>query len=185
MITDGRSSSVARRLADSLVGLELPSAVLSGGWERPLDLRKFAREHGVVLYFYPGSSSPEDGEETAMMDAAQHRAFGHHQLDLEARRYIAIGISSQSKDSQRQSVLANRVSHKLLCDPGLQLARQLALPTFTRDGACRYQRLMLVASEGLIEKVFFPVTNASRSAVQITTWMTVRGIPPGAVDDAS
>jgi hypothetical protein len=43
---------------------------------------------------------------------------------------------------------------------------------------------MLVASGGLIEKAFFPVTNASRSAAQVIAWMTVQGISPGAGDDA-
>ncbi|MCW3018877.1 MAG: alkyl hydroperoxide reductase/Thiol specific antioxidant/Mal allergen [Solirubrobacterales bacterium] len=185
MITGGTLSSAARRLTDRLLGLEIPSVVLDGGWERPLDLHEVTREHGVVLYFYPGCSKAHTGgEDIAMMDAAQHRAFGRDRPDLELRGYVAIGVSSQSKESQRQSVLANRVSHKLLCDPELQIAQAIGLPIFPHDGTCWYQRLMLVTSEGFIEKVFFPVSNPSRSAAQIITWMTVHGIFPGATDDA-
>jgi peroxiredoxin len=186
MIIGGTLSSAVRCSTHHLLGLEIPSIVLDGGWEHPLDLHEVASEHEVVLYFYPGcSSTARDSDETAVMDAAQHRAFRRHQRDLELRGYVAIGVSSQSRESQRLSVLANHVSHKLLCDPELQLAQAIGLPTFARDGASWYQRLVLVVSGGFTEKVFFPVSNASRSAAQVITWMMLQGIAPGASDDVA
>jgi peroxiredoxin len=176
MIACGRLSNEARDLAGRLVGLAIPPVELSGAWQSPLELQRFARRHAVVLYLYPGcSGSPEDGEDTALMDAAQHRAFSDHQRDLETRHYIAIGISSQSKESQRKVALTNRVSQKLLCDPELQLAHELGLPTFTRHDARWYQRLTLLASDGRIEKAFFPVPSAARSAAQAIAWITLQG----------
>jgi peroxiredoxin len=117
------ANAVARLVVDQLTGQEIPSVVLSGGWEPPTDLRSFAHLSPIVIYFYPGcSSSPEDEEGTSLIDAAQHRAFRDHQPDLEARRYRAIGVSSQSKESQQRAALASRVTQTLVCDPELQLA---------------------------------------------------------------
>jgi peroxiredoxin len=179
-------NAAARHDAERLVGQEIPPVVLSGGWERSLDMCQLACQHPIVIYFYPGcSSSPEHGEEMALMDAAQHQAFRDHQTDLEARRYTAIGISSQSKEAQRQAALANRVTHTLLCDPRLEFARELALPTFTRHGTCWYQRLMLVVTSGRIKKTFFPVPNAPRSAAQVVAWLMMQAPSADSSQDAS
>jgi peroxiredoxin len=95
-----------------------------------------------------------------------------------------VGISSQSKEAQRQTALANRLTHLLLCDPELQLARTLGLPTFTRYQECWYQRLVLVVVSGHVEKVFFPVANASHSAAQVLAWMLLQGREMDGYDDA-
>jgi peroxiredoxin len=165
MITDNAFSSAAQRKTHRLLGLEIPSVVLDGGWERPLELNVVAREHGVVLYFYPGCSSARgDGEDTMMIDAAQHRALGRDQPDLELRGYVAAGVSSQSKKSQRQSVLDNRVPHELLPDPELEHADAIGLPTFPHDGACWHQRLVLVTRGGAVPTNARRMTSYSHSA---------------------
>jgi peroxiredoxin len=166
MTTSSTRPIEARRFADRLIGLQVPSVVLTGYRGCPLDLREFAQAFPLVVYFYPsGRWSPEDGEDTPLIDAIQHRAFRDHQPGLEARKYRAIGISSQSQNAQRESALASRISHMLLRDPGLLLARELALSVFSADrGGAR------------VEKAFFPVTAAGRSAVQVIAWMAMQGI---------
>ncbi len=185
VIAGGESSGAARRVADRLVGLEIPSVILGCGWEHAVDLYELARQSPLVIYTYPGcSSSSEDDGETVRLDVAQHRAFREHQRDLEAHNYSAVGVSSQSKESQRQAALAGRVSHRLLCDPELELARALGLPTFMSDGAGWYERLVLVASGGRVEKAFYPVSKPARSAAQVITWLALRGVPYGVGDAA-
>jgi peroxiredoxin len=164
-------------LADRLHGLQLPSVVLSGYRGSAIDLREFAQTFALVIYVYPGGAwSPEDGEDTPLVDAGQHRAFLRHQSDLEARGYQAIGVSSQSQHAQRDTALADGVSHILLRDPDFQLARDLGLPTFDAEGGRWYHRLTLVVGGGRVEKVFFPVSSAGRSAAQVIAWMTIQGI---------
>jgi peroxiredoxin len=184
MIAQGTSVGAAL-LAERLVGLAIPSVVLDGGWEPPMNLRDFASHTSSVVYFYAGCGSlPADHKETALIDAAQHRAFAKHQQDFEARGHVVVGISSQSKGAQRRTALANRLTHLLLCDPELQLARALGLPTFTRYEECWYQRLVLVVISGHIEKAFFPVANASRGAAQVLAWMLLQGREMDGYDDA-
>jgi peroxiredoxin len=177
MIPSGMNPSQAHRLADRLTGLRLPSVVLSGYRGLPLDLCEFAHTFPLVVYLYPGGCwSPEDGEDTPLVDAVQHCAFRDHQPALEARKYRAIGISSQFLNAQRETALASGVSHTLLRDPELLLARELGLPTFSADGGCWYRRLMLVTSGAQVEKAFFPVSAAGRSAAQVIAWVTMQGL---------
>jgi peroxiredoxin len=166
-------SSWRHRVADALVGLELPPVVLQGYDGGELQLREYAVALPVVLYFYPGSSSSSVGDPVELMDSAQHRAFRDQRQDLEAWGYRAIGISSQSLAGQRLSGLEHRVPHQLLSDPGLELAQSLGLPTFARAGHGSYERLTLVASGARIAKAFYPVTDAAQSAAQVIAWMTM------------
>jgi hypothetical protein len=68
------------------------------------------------------------------------------------------------------------VPHRLLSDPGLELAELLGLPTFAVAGRAWYERLMLVACGARIEKAFFPVSSGARSAAQVIAWMTMHGV---------
>jgi peroxiredoxin len=175
MIAATKRSRDETGTADRLVGQRVPSVVLESFQGRPVHLESAAVR--MVLYFYPGLAGwREDGEDAALLDGVQHRAFRDHQPDFEARGYGAIGVSSQSRQLQGESALAHEVGHLLLSDPELLVAGALGLPTFEADGASWYERLTLVARSGRIEKVFFPVASAARSAAQVIAWMQVRGI---------
>jgi peroxiredoxin len=166
-----------RRVTNRLVGAPIPPAVLCANGEYPLNLHQLSCGYPLVIYVYPGSeASPESGDDTALMDAAQHRTFRDHQSDLEARGYRTIGVSSQAAHAQKRAMLEGRLTHELLSDPRLQLAERLQLPTFTDEGVWRYRRLTLIVHDGHIVKVFFPVSSAGRSAAQAIAWMTIQGI---------
>lgn len=177
LVPTSSRSGAAGRLAERLVGLAIPSVVLSSREEFPLNLRDFASGYRLAIYLYPGTNnSPQDDQDTALMDTVQHRAFRDGQPELEARGYRAIGISSQSENAQRRAVAESRLTHRLLSDPKLSLAHELKLPTFPTNGARWYPRLILLASCGQIEKAFFPVSNPARCADQVIAWMTIQGI---------
>jgi peroxiredoxin len=164
------------RLADALVGLELPPIVLEGHEDGGLQLREYAVALPVVLYFYPGSPGSSAADPVDLMDSAQHRAFRDWREDLDVRGYRAIGISSESLSAQRLTALRNRVPHRLLSDPRLELAELLGLPTSAVAGRAAYERLTLVACGARIEKAFFPIASPARSAAQVLAWMTMHGI---------
>jgi peroxiredoxin len=171
------SAARARCLADRLVGVPLPCVLLASFREDPLDLRQLAQERPMVIYLFPGAHrSPTDGEQTPLVDHAQHRAFCEDYADFAARGFGAVGISSQSTQLQKQSALAGRLIQRLFSDRGLQLAAELEPATFKVDGTRWYQRLTLVVKDGQIEKAFFPVASAGRNAAQAITWIRVQGI---------
>lgn len=171
------AAPVARGVAHQLVGASIPHVFLDASSGQQLNLHQFACGFHLVIYFYPGCGcSPDDGENTALMDALQHRAFRDHQPDLEARGYRALGISSQPVKTQDRAEIDNRISHGLFSDPTLQLAERLGLPTFAAEGRAWYRRLTLVTHGAYIVKAFFPVSSAPRSAAQVIAWMTIQGI---------
>jgi peroxiredoxin len=173
----GRNSGCRRKtagLADRLVGQPIPPISLDCYQGRPVDLERYASGFSLVLYLYSGgASSPEDGPDAQAMDALQHRAFRERLSDFIAREYRVIGISSQSQHEQAQAVMTHDVKwpHRLLSDPELQLASAFDLPTFNVDGARRYQRIVLVANDGMISKAFFPTSSGARSAAQVLAWI--------------
>ncbi len=174
----GAAASQERQVAERLAGLPVPPVVLCGVKESHVDLRGLAAKSAVVFYLYAGSSSsPGDGEDTPLMDDAQHWGFRNHESDLEGRGYRVVGVSSQSKGALLRAEVAHGVKHMLLSDPELRLACKLQLPTFDIDGVGCYHRLTLVVARGgCIEKAFFPVASAGRSAAQVIAWMTIQGI---------
>lgn len=169
--------TATRGIADGLSGAALPPVQVDSSGEQRLNLCQFAGGYPLVIYVYPGCEwSPEDGPETPLMDAMQHRAFRDHQPDLETRGYRALGISSDPVKKQNRARIENRVAHGLFSDPSLQLAARLGLPTFPAHGTCWYRRLTLVIHEGIVVKAFFPVSSAARSAAQVIAWMKIQGM---------
>jgi peroxiredoxin len=67
------------------------------------------------------------------------------------------------------------LSYPVLSDPGLTLAAALELPTFEVAGMTLYRRLTLIARQGRIEKVFYPVFPPDRNAADVAAWLAEAG----------
>jgi peroxiredoxin len=165
-----------RRVCTQLNHRELPSVEVGtfhyGGM---VDLRYVAGRR-TVLYVYPGSPSSPDGETGSRVDdAVQHCVFRDAEKDLLAHGLSIVGLSGKEMRRQHLEGLNSRVSHKLVSDPELLLAKMLGLPTFDQDGKGWYRRLTLVVSDGYVKKVFFPVPSAECSAAQVLTWAQATG----------
>jgi peroxiredoxin len=168
-----RAREEARHLIDGLLHRRIPSLVLPSTQRAGIDVRELGQGQ-VVFYLYPGSrTSPDDGADTPMVDAVQHRAFRDRFDEMTARHVNIVGISSQSLGMQDRGAKANQLTQTLLTDPGCQFAQALGLPTFRFEGAEWYRRLTVIASAGHIIKVFFPVS-AARNAEQVLAWMKVQ-----------
>lgn len=163
-----------RHLVDGLCGRVVPPLLLAASCGDPVSLESFASGSGVI-YLYPGAtSSPDGGESSLLVDAAQHRGFRDLGPDMSVLKLTVVGVSTQSQDAQIRSVVANRLQHTLLSDPQLLLADRLELPTFACDGARWYRRLTIVVRHGRIGKVFYPVEGA-RNPAQVIAWAKVQG----------
>jgi len=172
---DLRAGRERTLLARDLVGRQLPTLTLLSYMEKRVEL-PHAGAGGLVIYAYPAAdSSPDGAGESMAADAAQHRAFGAALVDFEACSLLAVGLSSESPQVQRDRVLEHRIGHPLWSDPELLVAGALGLPTFTHAAVGCYRRLMLVARGGRIVKAFFPVEDAHRSAAQVIFWARATG----------
>jgi peroxiredoxin len=59
----------------------------------------------------------------------------------------------------------------VIADPGLELGGALRLPTFEIEGLVLYKRLALVAEDGRIARVFYPVFPPDENAADVLAWL--------------
>jgi Redoxin len=77
------------------------------------------------------------------------------------------GVSTQSTDYQQEMVKRLEVPFEVLSDEHFALIKALRLPTFTVDGMTLNKRLTLIARNGHIEQVFYPVFPPDKHADEV------------------
>jgi len=162
--------------ADGLQGRELPDIELSSTKGAPVGLRE-AAAGSLVLYVYPATGRPGipmpegwDDIPGARGCTPQNCAFRDHAAELTRLGARLHGLSAQPLEHQREFAERESMPYPLLNDSELRLARTLGLPTFDVEGRRLYKRLTLVAREGRIEKVFYPVFPPGSDAAEVVAW---------------
>jgi peroxiredoxin len=165
--------------ADHLEGKLVPPLFLETT-DGELNLAAAAREL-LVLYVYPrtgrpGIEPPAGWDETpgARGCTPQSCGFRDHGAELRELGATVIGLSAQTIDEQREAVERLGLPHAVAADPELRAADALGLPTFEFDGDRLYKRLALVAEQGRIVKVFYPVFPPDENAAEVLAWLRRR-----------
>ena len=164
--------------AHHLFGMRLPAVLLPSTGGRPVDL---AHLPGLaVLYAYPmtgrpGHALPGGWNEIpgARGCTPQACGFRDHFAELTALGVIHVfGISTQTTAYQREAAERLHLPFPLLSDAAGELTEMLDLPTFEAEGETLLKRLTLVARDGLVEKVFYPVFPPDRNAIDVVDYLT-------------
>ena len=159
--------------ADDLPGRAVPAVGLESTAGGPVDLAA-AAAGTLVLYVYPRTGIPgqpliEGWDEIpgARGCTPQNCAFRDLHPQLRSRGATVHGLSAQSPDEQREFAAREQIPYALLNDSELRLADDPGLPTFEAGGVRLYKRLTLIAREGVISEVIYPVfppgSDASRA----------------------
>jgi peroxiredoxin len=163
--------------ADHLGGIPLPSIELPASDRDHRRLDQLPTRS--VLFVYPSIGGPgrDDllGEWTAIPGArgCTPEACGFRD-ELSAFRAVGaevFGLSSQSSTDQAGHVKELGLPYPLLSDESLQLSKALELPTFEFHGRRFYKRLTLIAAEGTIEGILYPVFPPEDAAAQALDWL--------------
>jgi peroxiredoxin len=164
--------------ADHLPGLELPDLTLPSS-SGPVGLADLARKR-LVLYVYPRTGKPGEPMLPGWDDipgargcTPQSCGFRDHAAELGAFGARVAGLSAQSRADQVEFAERNRMPFPVVSDERLELARVLGLPTFEVEGLTLYKRLALVAEDGRIVKVFYPVFPPDRNASDVLEWLRI------------
>ncbi len=172
LLPDGLPAPVDDGAADHLTGAELPDLVLPSS-QGAVNVREFE-----VLYVYPRTGRPGqpmppgwDKIPGARGCTPQSCAFRDHHAELAALCARVAGLSAQSLADQIEFAQRNHMTFPVISDEWLDLARDPALPTFDVDGLTLYKRLALIAEEGRIVKVFYPVFPPDRNAQDVLDWL--------------
>lgn len=105
----------------------------------------------------------------------QSCGFRDHHAELQTLDTGVLGLSAQSTAYQREARERLHLPFALLSDDALQLKRLMGLPTFTVAGMELYKRLTLIADNGCIRKVFYPVFPPDRNAEAVLEWLKTEG----------
>jgi len=172
VLPEGLPAPVDDGAADQLAGALLPDLVLSSS-QGAVNVRDFE-----VLYVYPRSGRPGrpmlpgwDEIPGARGCTPQSCAFRDHSVQLSAHGVRVAGLSAQSLEDQVEFAQRNGMPFPIVSDEWLELARDPGLPTFDIAGLTLYKRLTLVAEQGRIIKVFYPVFPPDRNAQDVLDWL--------------
>jgi peroxiredoxin len=136
----------------------------------------------AVLYVYPmtaepGVPLPDDWDVIpgARGCTPQSCAFRDHAADLAALgvRHL-FGVSTQTPAAQAEAKARLHLPFDLLSDHEGKLGVALHLPTFEAGGRRLAKRLTLIAEDGRIVAVFYPVFPPDRNAADVLAWLRAR-----------
>ena len=163
--------------ARHLKGMALPDLELPSTANRRVNLSKIAAPR-VVIYAYPLTGRPDRQLPQGWDDIPGARGctpetcgFRDHHKDLAKLRTEVFGVSTQDTSYQQEMVTRLEVPFEVLSDEHLELARALKLPTFTVEGMTLLKRLTLVARNGRVEHVFYPVFPPDKHAAEVIAWL--------------
>jgi peroxiredoxin len=172
VLPEGLPVPVDDGAADHLTGCAVSDLVLPSS-RGAVNLRDFE-----VLYVYPRSGRPGrdllpgwDDIPGARGCTPQSCAFRDHSAELAALGARVAGLSAQTLDDQIEFAQRNRMPFPVISDEWLELARDPGLPTFEVEGLTLYKRLALIAEQGRIVKVFYPVFPPDRNAQDVVDWL--------------
>ena len=161
-----------------LTGMKLPSLVLRSTRGRMVDLSKL--KGTTVIYIYPRTGRPDQELPTgwnaipgARGCTPQSCAFRDHYQELKELGVSELfGLSTQDTAYQQEAAERLHLPFEILSDEKLVFTKALKLPTFEVDGMKLIKRITLIARDGKIEKVFYPVFPPDRNAGEVVRWFT-------------
>jgi len=164
-----------------LTGMKLPALALASTRGRSVDLSTLAGTS--VVYIYPRTGRPDQELPTgwnaipgARGCTPQSCAFRDHYQELKALGVTELfGLSTQGTAYQQEAAERLHLPFELLSDEKLEFAQTLRLPMFEVDGMKLIKRITLIARDGAIAKVFYPVFPPDRNAFEVIEWLTAVG----------
>jgi peroxiredoxin len=166
---------------DHLPGMHLPSLALAATSGNTVDLA--ALPGTVVMYFYPMIGRPDSLPLVGWNEipgargcTPQSCGFRDHHVELMHYATGVFGVSAQPLLDQQEAKHRLGLPFELLNDSNFTLTNALHLPTFEYNGMQLIKRLTVIAVDGVIRKVFYPVFPPVRNAEDVVDWFKQRNV---------
>lgn len=131
----------------------------------------------VVLFVYPWTGRPDlpdpphwDDIPGAHGSTPEIEGFRHLVGDFAEFGIEIFGLSNQTLDYQREMVERLNVPFPILSDADGKFAAALRLPSFETGGTKYLKRLSIIACDGHVEAVFYPVKKPEAHARDVLKW---------------
>jgi len=148
--------------ANHLVGMTLPSLSLLATNGKQMDLGSF--KDFLVIYCYPMTGQPDvalpDGWDQipgARGCTPQSCSFRDHYQELKALKAEVIGLSVQTTVYQKEMAERLHLPFPVVSDFNCKFQKALDLPTFVAAGMTLLKRLTIIAKNGKIVTVHYPI----------------------------
>jgi peroxiredoxin len=148
--------------ANHLVGMLLPSLLLLTTTRKELNLGEIKGR--LVIYCYPMTGQPNvalpDGWDQipgARGCTPQSCSFRDHYQELQSLGAELVGLSVQSTAYQQEMADRLHLPFPIVSDADYQFQRALQLPTFITAGMTLLKRITLIANDGVIEAIHYPI----------------------------
>jgi peroxiredoxin len=163
--------------ANHLEGMTLPDISLTATKGPMVNLSDLS---GIaVIYVYPMTGRPDrdlpegwDQIPGARGCTPQSCAFRDHHAELQSYgvEYL-FGVSTQSADYQREAAERMHLPFPLLSDADRILGQALDLPGIEVEGQYLHKRLTMIAIDGVINRVLYPVFPPDQDAKNVMDWL--------------
>lgn len=175
-LPEGLSVPVDDGACNHLVGLRLPDIGLNSTAGVVVNLSEV--RGWLVVYCYPKTGIPNtplpvgwDDIPGARGCTPQSCAFRDHYEALRALGVTALyGLSKQTQAYQQELVARLHLPYAVLSDADGLFSDALCLPMFTVEGESLLKRITLIAYDGEIKKVFYPVFPPDKNAEAVIAW---------------
>ena len=148
--------------AKHLVGTRLPTTSLHATTGKQFNLGELKGR--LVIYCYPMTGQPNvalpDGWDQipgARGCTPQSCSFRDHYQELRSLGAEVVGLSVQSTEYQQEMADRLHLPFAVLSDVDYQFQQALQLPTFVAAGMTLLKRITLIANDGVIEAVHYPI----------------------------
>jgi peroxiredoxin len=161
---------------DHLLNTKLPSIKLSTTNDSLVDFASISGR--VVIYLYPmtgrpGTALPDGWDEIpgARGCTPQSCSFRDHYLELRAFNTSVYGLSTQSTEYQKEAATRLQLPFPLVSDNNLEFMKSLNIPIIKVEGMLLSKRVTLIADNGIIEKVFYPVFPPNENVNEVMAYL--------------
>lgn len=161
---------------DHLQNTKLPSIALPTTNDSLVDFASISGR--VVIYLYPMTGRPD----TALPDGwdeipgargctPQSCSFRDHYSELRAFNTSVYGLSTQSTEYQKEAATRLQLPFPLVSDNNLEFMKSLNIPIIKIEGMLLSKRVTLIANNGIIEKVFYPVFPPNENVNEVMAYL--------------
>ena len=164
-----------------LLGSTLPSVSLTSTTGKTVALSTYTGT--LVIYFHPMLGRPDSPPLIGWNDIPGARgctpqtcAFRDLHAELKQLGVEVFGVSAQRLEDQQEAHARLQLPFALLNDGQLTLAQALKLPTFEYENIRLIKRLTVIATGGVIRKVFYPVFPPNNNAGEVIAWLTAHQV---------
>lgn len=162
--------------ANHLIGLHLPNLSLLSTNGSSINLTSF--KNFLVIYCYPMTGKPNvplptgwDQIPGARGCTPQSCSFRDHYQEIKALKADVLGLSVQATNYQKEMTERLQLPFPVVSDSDFKFQQALNLPTFTVEGQVLLKRLTLIAKEGEIVSVHYPVFPSDSDPVWVIDYL--------------